>query len=279
MENQTVKQRKQLVDRQSKLSVRHQSTLLEVNRSSLYYKPVGESEENLKIMDLIDKIYLDNPTYGVLRMKDELEEQNYFAYEERVRRLMRKMGLEAIYPKKNLSRLGQSKYIQPYLLRHLSIERPNQVWMIDITYIPMKKGFMYLTAIIDVYSRYIVGWSLSNSLEAQVQIGLIRDCIAEYGRPDIINSDQGSQFTCKDWIECLKEHHIQISMDGKGRAIDNIYIERFFRTIKQDYIYLNPVRDGLELYAGIKAYITKYNRRKHQGIQREKPINRYRKAA
>ncbi len=279
MKKRTIAERKQLVDKQSKLSIRHQSKLLEVNRSSLYYKPVGESEENLKIMAQMDKIYLDNPTYGVLRMKDELEEYDYFACEERVRHLMRKMGLEAIYPKKNLSRLGHAKYIQPYLLRHLKIERPNQVWMIDITYIPMKRGFMYLTAIIDVYSRYIIGWKLSNSLEAEVQIDLVRDCIADYGAPEIINSDQGSQFTCKEWVACLKQHKIRISMDGKGRAIDNIYIERFFRTIKQDYIYLNPVKDGLELYAGIEAYIIKYNKRKHQGIGREKPVERYYQAA
>ncbi len=272
-------ERKQLVDCNDKLSIRQQSKLLQINRSSLYYKPLGESEQNIELMHKMDEIYLDNPTYGVLRMQDELEEYGYKANVKRIRRLARKMGIEAIYPKKNLSRLGQSKYIQPYLLKNLTIVRSNQVWMIDITYIPMKHGFMYLSAVIDVYSRFIIGWCLSNSLTSDVQIELIKDCMRQYGKPEIINSDQGSQFTCKEWIECLKKYQVKISMDGKGRAIDNIYIERFFRTIKQDYIYLNPEKNGLALYQGINAYIEKYNNRKHQGIGRVKPIDRYNKAA
>lgn len=280
MENRTVSERKQLVEKSPKgLSVRGQSALLEINRSSLYYGPNGESKENLKLMYLMDNLYIKYPTYGVLRMQDELKELGNRVNHKRIRRLMRKMGLEAIYPKRNLSGLGKAEYIRPYLLRELKIVRPNQVWAIDITYIPMKNGFMYLTAVIDLYSRYIVGWRLSNSLEKENQTELIHDCIARHGNPEIINSDQGSQFTSKHWISVLGEYNIKVSMDGKGRAIDNVYIERFFRTIKQDYIYLNPAEDGLELYQGIKAYIHTYNHRRHQGINREKPINKYRKVA
>lgn len=279
MENRTVSERRSLIDKRAELSVHKQSKLLEVNRSSLYYAPVGECEENLLLMKKMDEIYLKNPTYGVLRMQDELLEQGHVVNHKRVRRLMRKMGLEAIYPKPNLSRLGKAKYIHPYLLRGLEITRPNQVWAIDITYVAMKKGFMYLTVIIDVYSRFVVGWRLSNTLEKENQTELLKSCLARHGKPEIINSDQGSQFTSEHWIETLKDNKIKISMDGKGRAIDNIFIERFFRTIKQDYIYLHPAEDGLELYHGIQNYIHKYNNRRHQGIERQKPIKRYQNAA
>lgn len=272
-------ERRSLIDQGESLSVRRQAELFEINRSSLYYSPLGESQENLTIMTEMDKIYLDNPTYGVLRMQDQLREQGLLVNEKRIRRLMRKMGIEAIYPKKNLSRLGQAKYIHPYLLRGINIDRPNQVWAVDISYIPMRQGFMYFTAIMDVYSRFIVGWNLSNTLSTHIQTSLVRDCICRYGKPQIINSDQGSQYTSKEWVSCLNELGIIISMDGKGRAIDNVYIERFFRTLKQDYIYLNPAKDGLELYQGVKSYITRYNHRRHQGIGREKPIDKYTKAA
>lgn len=279
MENRTVKERRLLVDKVEKLSVRKQSKLLEINRSSLYYSPQTERLENLEITRKIDHIYLDNPTYGVLRMQDELLEYGYRVNHKRVRRLMRLMGLEPIYPKPNLSKLGKAKYIHPYLLRNLKITHPNQVWAIDISYIPMKKGFMYLTVIIDIYSRYIVGWRLSNTLDTENVTALLKSSISEHGKPEIINSDQGVQFTSKEWVTLLKKAHIKISMDGKGRALDNVYVERFFRTIKQDYIYLNPAEDGLELYRGIAQYMNKYNHRRHQGIDREKPINKYQRAA
>lgn len=257
------------------LSIRQQSNLLTISRSSLYYKPVGESELNLELMRLIDKIHLRHPTFGVLRLQDQLEERGYIVNEKRVRRLRDLMGIRVIYPKPNLSKLGQDKYIHPYLLGNIKIERPNQVWAIDITYIPMAKGFMYLTAVIDLYSRFIVGWQLSNTLEAENQTALIQDLFMTYGKPEIINSDQGSQYTCKGWIDCLKSNDVKISMDGKGRAIDNIFIERFWRSIKYDYIYLNPAQDGLELYEGIDTYIKEYNERKHQGINRVKPKTLY----
>lgn len=276
MEDRTVKDRLQLVKpKDTKLSQRKQCDLLAINRSSLYYRPLGETALNLELMERIDKIHLKNPSFGVLRIEDELEEQGYKVNHKRVRRLMRKMAINAIFPKQNLSKLGKAKYIHPYLLRGLKIERPNQVWAIDISYIPMKKGFMYLTAVIDVYSRYLLGWQISNSLEKETQTELIEELIEQYGAPEIINSDQGSQYTSNNWVNCLKRHQVKISMDGKGRATDNTFIERFFRTIKYDHIYLNPAESGIELYQGIDGFIKGYNRRKHQGINRQKPIDLY----
>lgn len=275
MENWSVKERIALVDEHSKISIRKQCDILSVSRGSFYYKPLGESELNLDLMKHIDQIHLKYPSFGMRRIANELEEIGYKVNIKRISRLMSLMGIEAIYPKRNLSKLGKAKYIQPYLLRGLEINRSNQVWQIDISYVPMEKGFMYLTAVIDVYSRYIVGWQLSNSLEKETQTELINALIDRYGKPEIINSDQGSQYTSSHWINCLNDHGIKISMDGKGRATDNIYVERFFRTIKYDYIYLNPAKTGLELYQGIKEFINGYNQRKHQGIGNKKPMKLY----
>ena len=276
MEDRTVKDRCRLVEpNDPKLSHRKQCKLLAINRSSLYYQPLGESDLNLELMEKIDRIHLEKPSFGVLRIQDELEEQGYKVNHKRVRRLMRKMAINAIYPKRNLSKLGKAKYTHPYLLRGVKIERSNQVWAIDISYVPMKKGFMYLTAVIDVHSRYLLGWQISNSLEKETQTELIEELIERYGTPEIINSDQGSQYTSNNWVSCLKKHQVKISMDGKGRATDNAFIERFFRTIKYDHIYLNPAESGIELYQGIKEFIKGYNQRKHQGIDRQKPIDLY----
>jgi putative transposase len=274
-----VKERRNYIEAGHPLSIREQARLLEINRSSLYYKPVGETSQNVQLMHLMDRLFTEDPTLGVLGMQDELAEKNLNYNVKRIRRLLRKMGVEPIYPKKNLSRLGQAKYIHPYLLRGLKIERANQVWAIDITYIPMRSGFMYLTAIIDLYSRYIVGWQISNSLEKETQTELLQQAITRYGTPEIINSDQGSQYTCEHWIETLGDLGIKVSMDGKGRATDNAFIERWFRTIKQKHIYLNPAGNGLELYEGINIFVQKYNRRRHQGIDRRKPIDLYKNAA
>jgi putative transposase len=227
-------------------------------------------------MKLIDCHNILHPYKGVLQMQDYLGFEGYSINEKRVRRLMRKMCIEAMYPKVNLSRLGKAKYIRPYLLRHLDIVRPNQVWAIDISYIPMKKGFMYLTAVIDWYSRCIVGWQLSNTLEAETQTELVKKLIDKHGKPEIINSDQGSQYTCSNWINTMKMLGISISMDGRGRATDNAVIERFFRTIKQEQIYLNPEEKVNQLKQGLAKYISYYNtERTHQGIDRNIPINLY----
>lgn len=279
MENRTVKERKSLIDEDHPVSIRRQTKLLEINRSSLYIKPLGESKENLDLMEQMDRLYTQDPTLGVLGMQDELLDKGWMVNHKRIRRLLRKMGVEAIYPKRNLSRLGKTKYIHPYLLRHLKIERPNQVWAIDITYIPMVNGFMYLTAVIDVYSRFIVGWQISNSLEKETQTELLADCFRKYGKPEIVNSDQGSQYTSEHWVSFLKEHSVKISMDGKGRATDNAFIERFFRTLKQKYVYLYPPKDGSDLYQGTKKFMEYYNNRRHRGIQRNKPSQLYIQAA
>jgi putative transposase len=269
-----------MIDPSEKLSVRAQCQLLDLHRSGVYYSPVGESEENLTFMRLLDERYLDKPTHGVLQMQDYLQDEGYQVGEKRVRRLLRLMGLMAIYPKKNLSKLGHAKYIHPYLLRNLEINRSNQVWEIDITYIAMEKGFMYLTAIIDVYSRFVVGWGLSNSLDAQASLEVLQEATSKHGKPEIVNSDQGCQFTCKEWVAYLKEEGIKISMDGKGRAIDNIFIERLWRTVKRDYVYLYPAQNGWELYQGIKGFFEEYNHKKHhQGIGRQIPFHVYQRKA
>lgn len=260
-----------MIDKQHRLSVRKQCGLLCINRSNLYYSPKKESDTNLILMTEIDKIHLKYPSFGIRRITQELREIGFIVNRKRVRRLMQLMRIATIYPKRNLSKLGKATYIRPYLLKDLKIEKANQVWQIDISYIPMKRGFMYLTAIIDVYSRYIVGWQLSNTLEKETQTLVMNEAIKKYGKPEIVNSDQGSQYTSNHWIGCMENHGIKISMDGKGRATDNIYIERFFRTIKYDYIYLNPVESGWELYEGIQDFIKGYNKRNHQGINNQKP--------
>lgn len=263
-----------------KLSIRKQCELLNINRSNVYYKSAVESDENLKIMRIMDEHYLAHPTYGVLQMQDYLLQCGFIVNHKRVRRLLRKMGIMAIYPKRNLSKLGCAKYIRPYLLRGLKITKPNQVWAIDITYIPMVKGFMYLTAIIDLYSRYVVGWGVFNSLDAENSHSVLMKAIDEHSKPEIINSDQGSQFTCALWIEYLNKEGIKISMDGKGRAIDNIFIERLWRTVKQDYVYLNPEGNGIQLYKGLKSFFDYYNHQKtHQGIGRITPVGMYKNVA
>jgi putative transposase len=273
-------QLQKLVDTQHELSVRKQCELLSIHRSGLYYAPKGESRENLEIMRIMDEHYLKHPTEGVLNVQDLLFTLGFLVNHKRVRRLLRLMGLMAIYPKKNLSKLGLKKYIHPYLLKGLDINRPNHVWEIDISYMPMKNGFLYLTAIIDVYSRYIVGWGISNTLDADASLSVLKQAIKDHGKPEIVNSDQGSQFTCEQWVEYLKEEDIRISMDGKGRAVDNIFIERFFRTLKNDHVYLYPADNGLDLYQGVKAFIQYYNHIKHhQGIGRKIPAMLYKTAA
>lgn len=275
-----MKERVKMIEQHSSLSLRWQVDLLSIHRSSLYYKPVGENDENLSLMRKMDELFLSDPTLGVLGMQDELKELGLHYNVKRIRRLLRKMGIEPIYPKRNLSKLGKAKYVHPYLLRGLIIDRPNQVWAIDITYVPMKQGFMYLTAIIDLYSRFIVGWQVSNSLEKETQTEVLSEAINKYGKPEIINSDQGSQYTSEHWVTFLKSEGIQISMDGKGRATDNAFIERFFGTIKRKHIYLNPAENGLRLYEGIEKFIYRYNyQRNHQGIGRVKPIELYNLAA
>ena len=266
-----------MISPENKLSISKQCEILGLSRTAFYYKSKGESEENLQIMKKIDKEHMEHPAKGVIGMTDYLLENGFKVGFRRVRRLMRLMGITAVYRRRSLSTLGTAKYIMPYLLRGLNITHKNQVWCIDITYIPMKKGFLYLTAIIDVYSRYIVAWSLHNTLDASNCINVLKEAISKHGVPEIINSDQGSQFTCKEWIEaCSKYPQIKISMDGKGRAKDNIWIERFWKTIKYEYIYIHPEENGNDLYHGIKKFMHDYNyHRRHQGINRKVPNKLY----
>ncbi|WP_129594593.1 IS3 family transposase [Seramator thermalis] len=273
-------ERRILVSKDDCISLQSQCDLLVISKSGLYYLPKGESDENLEIMKKMDKYHHDHPTYGVLQMQDYLFAPGFLVNPKRVRRLMRKARITAQYPKRNLSKLGLAGYIYPYLLRNLNIDHPNQVWEIDITYIPMDKGFMYLTAIIDVYSRFIVGWGLHNSLHGENVIEVLEAAMQEHGVPEIINSDQGSQFTSPGWVNRLNELGIGISMDGRGRATDNIYIERFWRTLKQDYVYPFPAENGTTLWKGLRWFMNHYNKEKtNQGIGRRTPESVFRLSA
>jgi putative transposase len=269
-----------IVSPQKGISIRKQCELLGLNRSALYYKPVEVKPEDLDLMLKMDKEFLEHPTTGVLGMVGFLFTLGILIGSKRVRRLLRMMGIMAIYPRRNLSKLGLAKYIHSYKLRGLEVTHSNHVWCIDLTYVPMSKGFMYLTAIIDVYSRYIVGWGLFNTLDAENSLKVLREAISAHGKPDIVNSDQGSQFTCPAWVEYLEQQEITISMDGKGRCLDNVWIERFWRTLKQEYIYINPADNGKILQKGLKKFINYYNnRRSHQSLDRLTPFEWYEYAA
>lgn len=263
-----------LQHRSKKLSLRRQCELLCINRSRVYYKAVEEKPENLKMMNIMDRHLVKHPTEGIRSMVTLMREKGYPVGRKRIRRLFRLMGHQTIYRRKNLTKMGQKEFIKPYLLRDLAITRPNQVWSTDITYIPMKQGFMYLTAIIDVYSRKILGWSISNSLGAQWCLQLLQNTIQTHGKPEIINSDQGSQYTCYGWTHFNVDAGIKISMDGKGRALDNVWIERFWKSLKYDYVYLHPAEDGFDLYEGIQKHIEHYNNKTHQTIN-QKPNLKY----
>lgn len=262
------------------LSIVKQCELLNVGRSGLYYTPVKESKENLSIMRVLDEQYLKTPFYGVERLLVLLVVKGFTVNRKRVRRLMKVMGWQTLYCTPRTTRIDPAAYKYPYLLRGLAIERKNQVWAIDITYLPMKNGFMYLCAIIDLHTRYVVGWGVSNSMTAEWCSEIVSYAIERNGIPEIINSDQGSQFTSEIYIGLLKENGIQISMDGKGRAIDNIFIERLWRTVKYEHIYLHAYEDGLTLYKGLQNYFSFYNdERRHQSLQYETPLTMYQRAA
>lgn len=270
-----------MIDKEHKnLSVVKQCDLLDVNRSGFYYEPIKESEENLALMRMMDEQYLKTPFYGVERLLVLFVVMGYKINRKRLRRLMKLMGWQTLYPPPRTTRIDPTAYKYPYLLRGLSIERKNQVWAIDITYLPMEKGFMYLCAIIDIHTRYVVGWGISNSMSAEWCTSIVRDAIASHGKPEIINSDQGSQFTSDVYTTLLKENEIQISMDGKGRAIDNIFIERLWRTVKYEHIYLNIYEDGLSLFKGLQQYFSFYNdERRHQSLNDQTPLILYSMAA
>lgn len=261
-------ERRHLVSSDLKLSIVQQCKVLEIHRSGIYFKPKQESVLNLRLMRLIDEKFMDCPFYGVPRMTTWLrEDMGYVINHKRIARLYQKMGIQTIFPKKQLSKRNKAHPIYPYLLKDLKIERPNQVWEMDITYIPLWRGFMYMVAIIDVHSRKIMNWSISNTMTVEWCKEVYEDAIKTHGCPEIINTDQGSQFTSLIFTEISSKNNIQISMDGKGRALDNIYIERFWRSIKYEHIYLNPPNGGIQLYEGVKKYVEFYNKeRRHTSI-------------
>jgi putative transposase len=256
---------------------------LDVCRSSFYYIPQENSSYNEELMELIDKQYTKTPFYGVPRMVQYLRENGHQVNPKRIRRLYRKMDLHAIGPRPNTSKphKGEGHTIYPYLLRGMKIERPNQVWAMDITYVPVGNGHMYLVAIIDLYSRFIVGWSLSNTMTSKWCKECLEMAIIQFGAPEILNTDQGSQFTSPVFTKFVDDlENTQFSMDGKGRAIDNIFIERFWRNIKYEKIYPEPSEDGHELYGKIKWYMEFYNaQRPHQSLDYKRPVKVYRAAA
>lgn len=270
-----------MIDKAHKeLSIVKQCELLQISRSGLYYEPVKESEENLAIMRWLDEQYLSTPFFGVERLLVLLIVLGYRINRKRLRRLMKLQGWQTLYPAPRTTRTDPVAYKYPYLLKGLSIYKKNQVWGVDITYVPMKKGFMYLCAVIDIHTRYVVSWGISNTMTAEWCTEIIGDAIAVHGKPEIINSDQGSQFTSEAYINLLKQNNIQISMDGKGRAIDNIFIERLWRTVKYEHIYLHVYEDGLSLYRGLSNYFSFYNgERRHQSLNDETPQHHYLKPA
>jgi putative transposase len=250
--------------------------LLDINRSRLYYKPAGISERDREMMNLLDKQHTKTPFYGVIKMRKYLSDEGFVVGKEHVRTLLRKMGLEAIFAKPNLSKPHSEHKIYPYLLKDVEIVRPNQVWATDITYIRLERGFAYLMAIIDWYSRYVISWRLSNTLDNDFCIEALEEGLRKYGLPEIFNSDQGSQFSSQDFTGILTGKGILISMDGKGRAYDNIFIERLWRSVKYECIYLNDYQNIPEARYGLENYFSFYNKERfHQALGYKTPEQIY----
>ena len=257
------------------LSVKRQCELLSINRSGWYYQPKGNTDEELELMKLIDRKYLEIPFYGSRKIADCLRKLGHSVNRKRVQRLMRLMGIRAIYRRPKTSKPGKGHKVYPYLLKGLEINRPNHVWAVDITYIPMAKGFLYLVAIIDWYSRYVLSWRLSNTLDTDFCIEALEEALRK-GKPEIFNTDQGSQFTSEEFTEALKKHGIQISMDGKGSYNDNLFIERLWRTVKYEEVYLKAYKDGREARISLAKYFRFYNtERSHQSHGYKTPAEVY----
>jgi putative transposase len=275
----SLSERRQLVEREyQELSLVQQCILLSIHRSGLYYEPKGESALNEELMRLIDEHYLEHPYKGATRMHTWLTlDKGYEVSRNRIDRLYYKvMGLRAVLPGPHTSKRCKEHAVYPYLLRDLEIVRPNQVWATDITYIPMAKGFMYLVAVIDLFSRKILSWSLSNTMEAHWCKEVVEQAITQYGKPDIFNTDQGAQFTSEVFSQYIVGQGIRLSMDGKGRATDNAFIERFWRSLKYEHIYLYPKQDAIALFKGIEEYMTWYNEvRRHSSLDDRRPNEVY----
>ena len=266
-----------MVDRaSSQLSVSRQSVLLGVSRGSVYYTPQGESDFNLRLMRVMDEQYLSAPWYGSRQMARALRRMGYGVGRKRVRRLMRVMGLRSLAPGPNTSRRAPAHPVYPYLLRELSIDRPDQVWCADVTYIPMARGFLYLVAVMDWHSRCVLAWKLSTTQDTDFCLEALHDALDHQDPPEIFNTDQGSQFTSRDWTQALKTAGVQISMDGKGRWLDNVFIERLWRSLKQECVYLNAFDSMRDASAQIGRWIAYYNRaRPHSSLGGRTPFEAY----
>ena len=258
------------------LSIGRQCALLGLSKSSYYYQPAVENAWNLALMERMDKIHLQHPYYGYPRMCYQLRKDTGKAINhKRVYRLMRKMRIRAVLPRPKTTGFAKDHRIYPYLLRDLVIKQPNHVWSTDITYLPMRRGFMYLTAVIDWYSRYVLSWELSNNMERWFCIAALRAAL-ESGKPEIFNTDQGSQFTSNDFTSILQQQQIKISMDGKGRALDNVFVERLWWSVKYEKVYLNVYESGQELYTALKTYFDFYNNeRPHSSLAMATPADIY----
>ena len=258
------------------LSVRRQCALLGLSRSSLYYQAAPETAENLRLMRLLDKEYTAHPFFGSRRLLVWLTNQGEVVNRKRVQRLLRVMGLQAIYPKPKLSAAGLGHRRYPYLLRDVKIERPNQVWSTDITYVPLTSGFMYLAAIIDWFSRYVIAWRLSNTLDGSFCLDMLEEALSK-GRPEVFNTDQGVQFTAQAWTGRLEAAAVAVSMDGRGRCLDNVFVERLWRSVKYEDIYLHGYEGVPELQSGLGRYFPFYNEeRPHQSLDYRTPGEVYR---
>ena len=242
-----------------RLSIVRQCELASISRSSFYREPTAQNGETLRLMRLIDEQFLETPWYGSRQMARHLRRNGWCVGRHRVGRLMLKMGLAPIYQRPKTSEPHPQHRIWPYLLRHLTIDRPNQVWCADVTYIPMRRGFLYLVAIMDWFSRKVLAWRLSNTMDADFCVTALEQAIARFGKPEIFNTDQGSQFTSFAFTNTLKDAGIRISMDGRGRWMDNVFIERLWRSLKYECVYLNAFETGSEARTGIGRWITYYN--------------------
>lgn len=257
-------------------SISRQCQLLNLSRSTFYYTPRPVKPQDLELMRLIDEQYLKTPFYGSRSMARHFRRQGRKVNRKRIQRLMRLMGIEAVYPKPHTSRPHPDHRIYPYLLRDLPIERVNQVWAADITYVPMARGFMYLVAVIDWHSRKILSWRLSNTLDSDFCIEALREALSRYGRPEIFNTDQGAQFTSHRFTQVLKDQEVRISMDGRGRCQDNIFVERLWWTLKHQFLYLHSFSGGSELRQALSDWVTFYNeQRGHSSLDDRTPDEVY----
>ena len=269
-------QRRALLDPEHSLSLRRQCELLSVSRSGLYYEQVPPDVEELKMMRLIDELHLKHPFFGSRMMAQTLKRQKHPVNRKRVQRLMRLMGLESMAPQPSTSEPMPEHPVYPYLLRGLRIDRINQVWAADITYIPLARGFAYLVAVIDWYSRRVLAWRLSNTMETSFCIEALQEALARFGSPEIFNTDQGAQFTAESFTSALRARGIKISMDGKGRFVDNIFVERLWRSLKYEAVYLNPYDSVADAREGIGRYLAFFNdERPHQALGYQTPSSFY----